>query len=171
MKCHICGAEIQAQARFCPKCGNKVEVQPVAPPPMEEGACPDIHAIWPEWKLEKRLGRGSYGVVYQAVRRDSNVESYAAIKIISIPSDSSEVDSLRSEGLDMNGTRTYFQGIVEDFVSEIQLMETLKGIQNIVSVEDYKVIEKVDTIGWDIYIRMELLTPINAYICDRNMTE
>lgn len=127
--------------------------------------------IWPEWEIEKQLGRGSYGVVYKAVRRDNNVESHAAIKVISIPSDESEVDSLRSEGLDMDGTRTYFKGIVDDFVSEIQLMESLKGIQNIVSVEDYKVVEKTDSIGWDIYIRMELLTPFNNFVCDKKLSE
>ena len=130
-----------------------------------------LQRIWPEWEIEKQLGRGSYGVVYKAVRRDHNVESYAAIKVISIPSDSSEIDSLRSEGLDLNATRTYLQGIVDDFVSEIQLMESLKGVQNIVSVEDYKVVEKADELGWDIFIRMELLTPFNSYICDRKFTE
>lgn len=131
-----------------------------------------LKQIWPEWQIEgKPLGRGSFGVVYKAVRRDHNVESYAAIKVISIPADPSEVDSLRSEGLNMNATRTYLQGIVNDFVSEIQLMESLKGVQNIVSVEDYKVVEKTDEIGWDIYIRMELLTSFNTYICDKKLTE
>ena len=131
----------------------------------------NLAKIWPEWEIEKQLGRGSYGVVYKAVRRDNNVESHAAIKVISIPSDESEVDSLRSEGLDMDGTRTYFKGIVDDFVSEIQLMESLKGIQNIVSVEDYKVVERTDSIGWDIYIRMELLTPFNTFVCDKKLNE
>ena len=131
-----------------------------------------LKEIWPEWNIdEKPLGKGSYGVVYKGVRTDHNVQSYAAIKIISIPFDFSEVDSLRSEGLDMNATKTYLQGIVEDFVSEIQLMESLKGVQNIVSVEDYKVVERVGEIGWDIYIRMELLTPFNTYIRDKKLTE
>lgn len=131
-----------------------------------------LKQIWPEWQIVgKPLGRGSFGVVYKAVRRDHNVEDYAAIKVISIPADPSEVDSLRSEGLDMNATRTYFQGIVNDFVSEIQLMVSLKGVQNIVSVEDYKVVEKSGEIGWDIYIRMELLTSFNTYICDKKLSE
>lgn len=130
-----------------------------------------LKEIWPEWKVEKQLGKGSFGVVYQAVRKDHNVESHAAIKVISIPTDESEIDSLRSEGIDMDSTRTYFQGIVNDFVSEIQLMESLKGVQNIVSVEDYKVVEKAGGLGWDIYIRMELLTPFNTYIRDRKLTE
>ena len=131
-----------------------------------------LKQIWPEWEIEETpLGRGSFGVVYKAVRKDHNVESYAAIKVISIPSDPSEVDSLRSEGMDINATKTFLHNIVDDFVNEIQLMESLKGVQNIVSVEDYKVVEKNAEIGWDIYIRMELLTPFNKYTCDKKLTE
>lgn len=172
MKCQNCGAEIQnAKAKFCPKCGAvnaaAVSAQVASTPAFAH----DISAVWPEWKIEKQLGKGSYGVVYQAVRNDNNVESKAAIKVITIPTDSSEVDSLRSEGLDMDGTKSYFKGIVDEFVGEIQLMESLKGMQNIVSVEDYKVVERTDEIGWNIYIRMELLTPFNNYICDKNITE
>lgn len=172
MLCPKCGSEISENAKFCTKCGNKVEQPVVVAPQQSNLSGHNISAIWPEWQIEgKPLGKGSFGVVYKAVRRDHNVESYAAIKVISIPADPSEVDSLRSEGLDMNATRTYLQGIVNDFVSEIQLMESLKGVQNIVSVEDYKVVEKTSEIGWDIYIRMELLTPFNTHICDKKLTE
>ncbi len=130
-----------------------------------------ISTIWPEWEVEKQLGRGSFGAVYKAVRRDNNVESFSAIKVISIPTDDSEISSLRAEGLDDEGTKTYFRGIVDDFVQEIQLMESLKGTQNIVSVEDYRVVPKETGIGCDIFIRMELLTPFNNVICDKKLTE
>lgn len=132
---------------------------------------PDMQQIWPEWEIEKQIGRGTYGVVYQAVRRGNELTSRAAIKVISIPQDPCELDSLRSDGLDLQASRAYLKRIVEEFVSEIRLMETFKGIQNIVSIEDYKVIEKKDVLGWDIYIRMELLTPFSVYICDRKLTE
>jgi len=132
----------------------------------------DLSKIWPEWQIEGApLGSGSFGTVYKGVRRDNLVESYAAIKIISIPKHPSEIDALRSEGLDTERAFTYLQGIVNDCVSEIQLMESLKGIQNIVSVEDYKVVKKTDQIGWDIYIRMELLTPLTTYIANNQLTE
>ena len=153
---------------------DHVPVKKPAPAPGQKpapNALADLSEVWPEWHVDKRLGRGSYGSVYRAVRRDSNVESFAAVKVISIPSDPTEIESLRCEGLDDKSTKAYFKSIVDDFVSEISLMESLKGIQNIVSVEDYKVVEKVGTIGWDIYIRMELLTPFNAFIRDRIMTE
>ena len=132
----------------------------------------NLKNIWPEWEVEdKPLGCGSYGVVYKAVRRDHDVVSYAAIKVISIPQSESQIDSIRSEGLSVRDTKTYLEGVVTDFVSEIRLMESFKGVQNIVSVEDYKVVEKEDGIGWDIYIRMELLTPFNKYSADRTLSE
>lgn len=132
----------------------------------------ELRSIWPEWQIdEKPLGRGSYGVVYKATRNDHGVESNAAIKVVSIPQNESELESLRSEGLSENDSKTYLQGVVDDFVSEIQLMESFKGVQNIVSVEDYKVVERQDGIGWNIYIRMELLTPFSRYIADRILSE
>ena len=130
-----------------------------------------LEEIWPGWQIEQQLGRGSYGVVYKASKKEHGVESHAAVKVISIPTDSSELESLRAEGMDESATRTYLQEIVNDFVSEIKMMEALKGIQNIVSVEDYRVIEREDAPGWDIYIRMELLTPFNTHICDKKLTE
>ena len=130
-----------------------------------------ISSVWPEWSVVKQLGRGAYGSVYEAVRNDYSVESKAAIKVITIPANESEVESLRADGLSENDTKSYLSGIVNDFVSEIQLMESFKGVQNIVSVEDYKVIEHTDRVGWTILIRMELLTPLNSFIGDDMLPE
>ena len=130
-----------------------------------------LEKVWPEWKIEKQIGRGTFGIVYQAVRQHSSLTNRAAIKVISIPQDPYELETLRFDGLDMCDSRTYIESIVNDYVNEIRLLESFKGIQNIVSIEDYKVIEKIDDIGWDIYIRMELLKPLNAYVCDKKMTE
>ena len=131
-----------------------------------------LRQIWPEWQIdESSLKSGSYGKVYRAVRMDYTLESQSAIKIVSVPADPAELDSLRSEGLDMTGSRTYLQKVVDNFVREIQTMEALKGVQNIVSIEDHKVVERSGEIGWDIFIRMEWLTPFSAYTCDRELTE
>lgn len=131
----------------------------------------NLKHIWPEWKIVKQIGRGSYGVVYEAVRKEFDITNEAAIKVITIPLDSSELDSLRSEGLDFNASRTYLKKIVKEFINEIQVMESVKATPNVVSIEDYRVVEKTNELGWDIYIRMELLTPFNSYICDKTLTE
>lgn len=117
----------------------------------------DLTQIWPGWMIEGApLGVGSFGSVYKAVRRDNGVESYAAVKIISILKGASIVDP---------------QELVNGCVGEIRLMESLKGIQNIVSVEDYLVIPKPEDAGWDIFIRMELLTPLTAYVKNRPLSQ
>lgn len=130
-----------------------------------------LNSIWPEWQIVRRINNGSYGIVYEVIRTDHAVKSSAAIKVISIPQDESEIESLRSIGLSENETKTYLQEVVNDFVNEIQLMQSFKGIQNIVSVEDYRVIEKKDNAGWIVFIRMELLTPLVSHICDKTLSE
>ena len=130
-----------------------------------------LSAVWPEWTIVRRINSGSYGVVYEAIRTDHGVESRAAIKVISIPQDENEIETLRSVGVFDNESKTYFRELVDEFVNEIRIMESFKGSQNIVSVEDYKVVAKNDQEGWDIYIRMELLTPLTTYISDKKLSE
>ncbi len=128
--------------------------------------------VWPEWEFVRQIGRGAYGTVYEAVRLDEfQVESRAAIKVISIPQDDAELDTLRTEGLDYNASKNYMRKVVDAFVGEVKLMITFKGVPNILSVEDYKVVERENEIGWDISIRMELLTPLYSYISDKSLTE
>ena len=49
-------------------------------------------------------------------------------------------------------------------------MSKLKGSPNIVSYEDYAVIEHNVSVGWDILIRMELLTDLPSYIRDNALS-
>lgn len=171
MNCRKCGFEISSpDAQFCPSCGEPLYQPKYNNEPRNAAFPHDISSVWPEWELEKRIGKGSYGVVYKAVRRDSGIESHAAIKIVSIPTDEAELDSLLSE-LTVENSKKYLKDVVDEFVGEIRLMESLKGTPNIVSVEDYKVVEKTDQIGWDIYIRMELLTPFNDYCKSHTLNE
>ena len=131
-----------------------------------------LKSIWPEWRLEdKPLGRGSYGAVYKAVRNDHGVESASAVKIISIPRSEYELDTLRSEGFSEGAATEYFEKLVDDYVGEIRMMESFKGTQHIVSVEDYAVAERENGIGWDIFIRMELLTPFTSYAPNGELSE
>lgn len=130
-----------------------------------------LRNVWPEWQIVRQIGRGSFGIVYEASRLDHAIQSRAAVKVITIPQNEAEIGALQAEGLSEAEAKTYLRSVVSDFVREIQLMETFKGLQNIVSVEDYKVFENTKGIGWTIYIRMELLTPLNTYVRTRKMSE
>jgi len=130
-----------------------------------------MNTIWPEWKVIEQLGEGSFGSVYKVIRVEHDITSTAAVKVISIPRSDAELSSLRMEGLSEIEIRSYYESTVTSIVNEIKLMESMKGTSNIVSIEDFKVIEKNDRIGWDIFVRMELLTSLNDYISDKKMSE
>lgn len=124
-----------------------------------------------KWYIKKEIGSGAFGSVFEVERNDFATIK-AAMKIISIPSSQSEVTTFKSENFDLdeNSVTSYFYGFVEEFVKEFQLMSELRGHSNIVSYEDHEVIKRDDEIGWDIFIRMELLTPMNDYFSQNQIT-
>ena len=118
-----------------------------------------------EWHIKRFLGAGSYGRVFEIERRDAFDTVYAgALKAITIPSSPSELEEVLADGMDMNGASTYFRDYVKELNREIALMSKLKGHSNIVSYEDHKMFQHEDGVGWDILIRMELLTPITSLL-------
>ena len=121
----------------------------------------NLEKIWPEWKAVRVIGEGSSGKVYEIVRNKMGIEEHSALKVISVPHSQSETNVLLSEGMDENKIHRYYQDTVNAFVQEISLMSKLKGHPNIVTYEDYQVVKHDKDIGWDILIRMELLTPFS----------
>lgn len=131
----------------------------------------DLSNVWPEWRATDKVGEGSYGKVYRCVRNEYGIESVCAIKVISIPQNDDGVENMHFEGLSEAASWAYLNDIVSDFSSEIKVMEMLKNAPNIVSVENYKIIKRTATLGWDIYIRMEFLTGFPDYATTHKMTE
>lgn len=130
-----------------------------------------IKSVWDEWEIVELIGEGSYGQVYKAANKDNRAEMLSAVKIITVPKSQSELKVLRADGMGIEDSRTYLEGIVNSFVHEIKMMESLNGSPNIVNIYDYKVIEKSHELGYEIHIRMELLTSFDDYQAGRKFTE
>lgn len=124
-----------------------------------------------DWEIVRLIGEGAFGKVYEIQKNNYGVVAKAALKVIHIPYSSSDVKAILQEGMDEVSVTSYFQGFVQEIVNEISIMTSLKGHANIVSCEDYSVVEYEDTIGWDILIRMELLTPMQDYLEHHSMSE
>jgi len=123
------------------------------------------------WTLIEMIGEGSYGRVFKAEREDFGRVYNAAIKIITIPQSQSEIKNVMADGMDKDSITAYFRGFVEELVGEFSLMSNLKGNSNVVSYEDHTVTQHTEGIGWDIIIRMELLSPLNDYILANKLTK
>lgn len=130
----------------------------------------ELNKIWGDWTIDRTLGEGSYGKVFRIIREDFGHTYEAALKVITIPKSQSEINSVMSNGMDEKSVTSYFKSIVKDLVEEFALMAKLKGNTNIVSYEDHAVVPFEEGIGWNIYIRMELLTPLYSHMKQSPMT-
>ena len=125
---------------------------------------------WNGWIVDKYIGEGSFGKVYRVVRNEFGHTYESALKVIRVPRSKAEEDAIRNEGMAEDSVTTYFRSMVEDIVSEFALMSELRGNSNIVSYEDHSVIKLEDSFGWEIFIRMEMLTPLFDYLKDHTFT-
>ena len=123
----------------------------------------NIEKIWPRWKVDSVLGKGSFGTVYKVVRKTFDQTFYAAVKCIHIPEDESQIREMQSDGLSRQEVSDYYKEAIQGLAGEISIMESLKGASNIVSIEDYEIEPDEKGIGWNIYIRMELLENLNTF--------
>ena len=116
--------------------------------------------LWPGWETVRLIGRGSFGTVYEIQREVFGDVERAALKHISIPQSDSEIDSLRGEGLDDESITETVKDQARDIVNEYKLMKKLNDCPNVVSCDDVAFVQQDDGYGWDIFIKMELLTPL-----------
>ena len=117
----------------------------------------DYEPLFGSWYVDKELGEGSCGKVY-SVHSEGRC---SAVRMISVPQSEADLERARLE-MNEHALRSYFSMFVQDIVQAIDIMNALKGCNNIVSLEDHEVIQN-DALHWDILIRMELLRPLCDY--------
>ena len=115
---------------------------------------------WPGWEVVRLIGRGSFGAVYEIQRTLFDDVEKAALKVISIPQDDGDIEELYNEGYDEESITSTFHSHMKSVVGEYSLMRRMNGSANIVNCDDVTYIPHADGFGWDIYIKMELLTPL-----------
>lgn len=118
---------------------------------------------WQDWRITEELGEGAYGRVYRAEKENGGVTAVSAIKVIQVPSERSELLSLRREFQTEEELRRNLKEMVDGYTNEIRAMYRLQGHTHIVSIQDHAVEEMKDGLGWRIYIRMEYLQPFDDY--------
>ena len=130
-----------------------------------------IRLPWPAWKIVKYLGGGAYGKVYEIERNNSGIQEKAAVKIVSRPKEESELEVDYQNGYDRESIAVKYTEILQEYKNEYKLMKELQGQSNIVSCDDFAIEENPDGIGGKIYIRMELLTPLQKVTKEHLLSE
>ena len=127
--------------------------------------------IFGSWHAKRVIGHGSFGTVYEIYRDDFGIKDESALKVISIPQDDEEIRKMKYEGSTIESIQYYYDNVVREIVSEIVILKSLQGNKNIVGYEDHTVAKHEDGIGYDILIRMELLTPLVQYRSEHSFGE
>lgn len=123
------------------------------------------------WHITEQIGEGSYGRVYIIERHELGQTYRSALKAITVPGSQDEIRSSMSDGMTLEDVTGYYKNVANNIINEFILMSKLKGNSHIVSYEDHMIIEHEDDIGWDILIRMELLTPLVELTAQSQLTE
>ena len=136
----------------------------------------DFLPLWGKWYLDGEpirkagknspfLGKGSFGDVWRVYREDETGRYYAAVKHISIPQDESDIHNLVADGIltNVSSAATYYSHEKQTLKAEIMAMQKLQGYTNIVSYSDDLIQTKPDGVGYDVFLRMELLTPLEKF--------
>ena len=123
----------------------------------------------PGWEIVRCIGSGSSGKVYELKKKDEyGGDFHAALKVISVPGSQKEYDEML-ETMSEFAMRAKLREKVEEISGEYRLLGALRGHPNIVNCEDQMIIPHDDDMGWDIYIRMELLTSLPDYVSEHGM--
>ena len=120
----------------------------------------DPRAVWPGWETKNLIGKGSYGAVYEIELDVFGYTEKAALKHICIPKEDNMIEDMLANGFDQTSVTATFKSYLKKIVNEYTLMREMNGAANIVNCDDFRVVQHDDGIGWDIFIKMELLTPL-----------
>lgn len=119
------------------------------------------NVCFPGWEVVRKLGQGSFGGVYEIQRTlpDGRIEK-AALKKLSVPRNRGEIEELLSQSFSTESITAHYKDQMGDLVREYSLMQELGSCGNVVTCHDIQYVQQKGGFGWDVYIRMELLTPL-----------
>lgn len=135
---------------------------------MEDKRLPDLY---PGWKTVEEIGSGTVSTVYRICQTYDGRTSHAALKVFTIPMNNGEIKALRSEGYDDRSIAQYCRDSLERIEKEYTILKAMEDHSNIVRCDDLVKFRHDDGLGWDVCVRMELLTPLQDYVGTKVMEE
>lgn len=124
------------------------------------------------YTIDEVIGSGGFGTVYRVSKTNASGHYESALKHIVIPNETQYYDVLNSMGGDPSRADNYFKSVLNDIVGEINILQSLseKNNNHIVTYYDNEVMTVEEPLRHDIFIRMELVTPLMKYLKDNQFT-
>lgn len=123
------------------------------------------HLEFNGWQAVRPLGGGVCGETYEIVRDDGfGVVEHGALKVLSVPHTAEEIDAMRADGRTDEDIRAELHGRVQQLARTLRALSAAGDERGILRCEDHAIRPKADGLGWDVYLRAELSTSLEAYL-------
>ncbi len=117
------------------------------------------------------LGKKGAAAVYLV--RSNKSEQFYVLKHISVPESQRQVDALIFTGAaaDKEAAQAYYQQVVTDYQTELELMENLANSPNLDCFRSYEIKPKEEEVGFDVYLMAEYRTTLERNMAENPMTQ
>ena len=104
--------------------------------------------------------------------RSTKTNTTYILKHISVPESQKQVDALLYTGAAATNeeAQKYYEQVVSDYQTELELLETLSASANIESYRSYQIAPKEDAVGYDVYLLAENRKTLSDYLAETPMT-
>lgn len=119
--------------------------------------------FWGEWYIEELLGKDINSEVYKIYKSTNGKKEYATLKYISI----SQVAAGNIKMYTDEEIKAMYEDKMSILVPAIKYFMNLQDCESIVRCKSFFKEQKAEENGYDIFIRMELLTPLKDYLKEK----
>ncbi|MEN8908151.1 MAG: protein kinase, partial [Clostridiales bacterium] len=124
--------------------------------------------LWGKWNVENTLGDGNLSKVYKMKTKQNEI---SVVKIFTIPTKVHHDEFYSNRQFDKEkNEKQYFYEIVEKVKEKIETIIDIEKSDNILNFDKYFIKEHINSIGWDILIKMDYLKSLGNYISENNFT-
>lgn len=120
-----------------------------------------IESVFSGFKVVEKIGSGSVADVYKI---ESETMGVAAVKVISVPDDVNKTEMLLNQGYSPEKIGALYAGYAQKAVNTYSRMAELGTHPNMLKCDAPVCVRRTDGSGYDIFIKMEYLTPITKVI-------
>lgn len=131
----------------------------------------EFEPFWQEWYIEEKIETGNFCDIFKLKKEtDTGDTTYKALRVIEIPRIQATASS-ENLGERRQALHGYFGELAKVVEEEIKALHVLNGKPNILPYEEYQVLERQETVGYDILLLSPMHRSFISYISGRNLED
>lgn len=122
------------------------------------------------WTIHSLIGVGSQGKVFKLINKNNPTYPFTALKVITI-SNSIILKKAKEMGYVKTSIQKNIKSVLSEFVPELKLLNEIQNFECVPKIYNIKTLRSKDNSGWNVFIHMELLTRLEDFFSNKQITE